>query len=116
MEHELRKAGARHGKTARKGVTRLRRPVAGPDLTTEIPQRIHTLAYQNPELPSARPENVVNGVKTIMVNGPLRRGARVAAVLKEAEAKNRCRNPRGASYVASEPADGPINWPNLRLG
>src|SRR3974377_1419780 len=39
----------RHGKTARTADARLLRPVAGPDPTTRIPQRIHTLDVQVPE-------------------------------------------------------------------
>ena len=40
---------ARHGKTARSANARLLRPVAGPDPTVKIPQRIHTLDVLVPE-------------------------------------------------------------------
>src|ERR1700692_4464091 len=39
---------ARHANSARNVIARLRRPVAGPDITMEIPQQIHTLADQIP--------------------------------------------------------------------
>ena len=70
---------ARHANSARNVTARLRRPVAGPDITMEIPQRIHTLGEWVPGQRTGRPENVVNGVKTIMVNEPLRTGPRVAS-------------------------------------
>jgi len=70
---------ARHGKTARTAMARLLRPVAGPDPTMRIPQRIHTLDVPVPEPALAFLENVVNGVKTIMVNEPLRGGPCVAS-------------------------------------
>src|SRR3984885_6461230 len=63
---------ARHAKAARKIVARLRRPLAGPVITIKILQQIHTLADRVPFVSEPAAENVVNGVKTIMVNDPLR--------------------------------------------
>jgi hypothetical protein len=65
---------ARHDKTARKAVARPVRPHAGPAITMKILQQRQILAGR---LPNGA-ENVVNGVKTIMVNDPLRTGPRVA--------------------------------------
>jgi hypothetical protein len=44
-----RAISAGHAKKARKAIARLRRPVAGPDFTTRIPQRIHALDVPVPE-------------------------------------------------------------------
>src|SRR4029079_265209 len=62
-----------HARAARKAIARLRRPVAGPGVTIGIPHQFHTLdvPFQNR---AGLLENVVNGVKTIMVNGRLRQG------------------------------------------
>jgi hypothetical protein len=38
----------RHGNSARKALTRLRRPLAGPDITIKLLQRIHTLGDRVP--------------------------------------------------------------------
>src|SRR5207244_13327096 len=65
---------ARHGKNARTVVARHIRPPAGPDPTMNILQQIHVLIRR---VPTTR-DNVVNGVKTIMVNDPLRARTRVA--------------------------------------
>src|SRR3984893_4140142 len=65
----------RHGHNARKVIARLRRPLAGPDITIEIPQPNHLLRqrFPTPCEPASR-EDVVNGVKTSVVNGRLRTG------------------------------------------
>ena len=65
----------RHGKPARNNVTRLLWPLAGLGITIKILQQIQTLAFS---ATAAGPENVVNGVKTIMVNEALRQDAHVA--------------------------------------
>src|SRR5437660_1192817 len=53
---------ARHGKSARNMVARFSRPSAGPDVTIELPQRIHLLSRTVPAaLGTDRAENVVNG-------------------------------------------------------
>jgi hypothetical protein len=71
---------ARHAEAAQEMIARFRRPRAGPDITIEIPQQIHTLADRvPPHSAQGLAENVVNGVKTIMVNEALRPAGRVAS-------------------------------------
>src|ERR1700680_2773760 len=65
---------ARHGKAARKTLTRQRRPLAGPDITIKYPNEFIRLTAGVHACANAPVENVVNGVKTIMVNEPLRAG------------------------------------------
>src|ERR1700733_10377895 len=67
-----RAISARHGKNTRKAPTRLRRPVAGPDITAENTPTKPTTYRRVPGLRERAPKIVVNGVKTIMVNEPLR--------------------------------------------
>ena len=103
---------ARHGKSARKSFTRLLRPLAGPDITMKIPQRIHTLADRVPARCATHAENVVNGVKTIMVNEPLRAAAarRIAkpAVLRRAGGEQPIARLPGTRHGQFETADGKI--------
>src|SRR3954453_15131500 len=66
---------ARQAERARKALARLWRPGAGPDITTELLQQSHTLEHRVP----ASAGNVVNGVKTFVVNEQLTAAARVAS-------------------------------------
>src|SRR6476646_4433385 len=63
----LDRVSARHGKSARKAVARPDRPPTGPAPTIKLPQQLHGLPRRVP----SSAENVVNGVKTIMVKGRL---------------------------------------------
>src|SRR5437764_13206519 len=63
-----RAISARHGKAARRMIARPNRPLAGPAITIKLLQQRQLLTGRTPEAP----ENVVNGVKPIMVNEPLR--------------------------------------------
>src|SRR5882757_5072087 len=63
-----RAISTRHGNAARRIVPRLNRPLAGPAITMKLLQQRQILIGRAPNTP----ENVVNGVKTIMVNEPLR--------------------------------------------
>src|SRR5882757_8295570 len=83
---------ARQGNSARKALARLVRPLAGPDTTIKIPQRNHLLVRR---VPTAH-ENVVNGVKTIMVNEPLRGG--------------RARRLTGEAMLRRGAGDSPPRW------
>src|SRR5947209_1170887 len=60
---------SRHGKAARKAYARLLRPLPGGDPTVEILQQNQLLRGQTP---ANKAGPIVNGVKTIMVNDPLR--------------------------------------------
>jgi len=74
---------ARHGDTARKDLARLRRPLAGPEITMKIPQPNHSFKQRVPApRERASMEIVVNGVKTIMVNGRLRTAPSVASTVR----------------------------------
>ena len=74
----------------------------------KILQRIHTLGDR---VPRSAAENVVNGVKTIMVNEPLRTAAarRIAksAVLRRGP-RGQCPAPFGTRHGQFETADGTI--------
>src|SRR3954463_442261 len=56
----------RHGKAAPRMIARPTRPPAGPAITMKLLQQRQMLIGRAPNTP----ENVVNGVKTIMVNEP----------------------------------------------
>jgi hypothetical protein len=58
----------------------LRRPVAGPDITIKYSNEFIRLTIRFHTRANTPVENVVNGVKTIMVNEALRTGARVASL------------------------------------
>ena len=98
---------ARHGKARATSVTRLRRPVAGPDITIRNTPANSYACRPDSDRSEPRSENVVNGVKTIMVNEPLRTGRsrRLAgsAVLGEARPRRCASSLRNHACANSKP-------------
>src|SRR5882724_8885251 len=102
------RTNARHGDTGRKDLARLQRPLAGPEITIKIPQPNHSFKRRVPAPRERAPmENVVNGVKTIMVNGRVRTAPRShgrPGHAKEWFGRNRRPSP-GTRHVQVETAD-----------
>src|SRR5450631_125190 len=63
--------GPRHGHNARKVIARLRRPLAGPDITMKIPQPNHLLRkrFPAPREPASREKTSLTELKQVWLMG-----------------------------------------------